>query len=386
MFKAILIDDEKLALERLKALLHRVSNNIDVIGEYQNAKNALEAIQSDTPDIIFLDIRMPEISGIELANLIRDDYPEVFIVFVSGYDQYAMETYEIFALDYLLKPIMPKRLKKTLERLETYYRPHNRLNSPKHKRGISVSCFQEIKFYNEKDEEIPVYWRTKKVLELFAYLLHHRNKFIAKGTLIELLWPDSTLKQGYQQLYTMIYHCRNSLKKANIRDINIKSVTNIDTGYLLEVGNSVSVVMDEWDNMLNSVPALTQTDVPQYKIMFNQYIGDYYGSYYFHWALDELENRRQQWLQIARMLADYYFQQNNMEEAISIYSTVQKKCPYAEESYVALMKLYAKLDQYLAVENQYHKLKAMLRKEYDIEPTEEISKWYKDWEISNQSI
>ncbi|MCK0470111.1 response regulator [Halalkalibacter sp. APA_J-10(15)] len=383
MYKAILIDDEKLSLERLKKLIQDVSDTVDVIGEYVSPLVALEDIQYQTPDIIFLDIHMSEMNGLEFASRIQEKYSNIHIVFVTGYDSYAIEAFELFVLDYLLKPIHPERLKKTLERLGL---PHKRYDWNSRKSEIYISCFQEITFYKDKDEEITIKWRTKKTLELFAYLLHHRNKFVAKDTLIELLWSDFPVKQSYQQLYTAIYHCRNALIKANVGDIMIKSVNKMNAGYILETGESITLETDEWDFWINRFSSLTHTDLPQYKKMFDQYKGDYYGSYYFHWASDEIESRRQQWLQLARLLADYYLQQQRVQEAIEIYYTVQQRCPYIEDSYVELMKLHAMLQQHIAVENQYHKLKATLRREFEIEPNEEIRKWYDQWKLNKVRI
>ncbi len=115
MFSALVIDDELLAREELIELLEE-TGNIDVIGEASNAIEGLKKINQLKPDVVFLDIQMPQITGIELlAMLDGESMPHV--VFVTAYDQFAIQAFEENAFDYLLKPVDTERLKKTVQRL-----------------------------------------------------------------------------------------------------------------------------------------------------------------------------------------------------------------------------------------------------------------------------
>jgi two-component system LytT family response regulator len=118
LFTAIVIDDEPLAREELIDLLHE-SNQVEVVEQASNAIQGLKVIQSVKPDVVFLDIEMPQVSGIEmLAMLDPETMPK--IVFVTAYDQYAIQAFEDNAFDYLLKPINPERLLKTLCKLKKH--------------------------------------------------------------------------------------------------------------------------------------------------------------------------------------------------------------------------------------------------------------------------
>ncbi len=115
MFSALVIDDELLAREELIELLEE-TGDIDVIGEANNAIEGLKKINQLKPDVVFLDIQMPQITGIELlAMLDSDTMPRV--VFVTAYDQFAIQAFEENAFDYLLKPVDTARLRKTVQRL-----------------------------------------------------------------------------------------------------------------------------------------------------------------------------------------------------------------------------------------------------------------------------
>lgn len=115
MLNAIVIDDEQYAREELIELLHE-TNQIKVIQQAENAIEGLQLINKLKPDIIFLDIQMPQITGIKMLSMLNPDtMPKV--VFSTAYDQYALQAFEENVFDYLLKPVDPKRLQKTVERL-----------------------------------------------------------------------------------------------------------------------------------------------------------------------------------------------------------------------------------------------------------------------------
>ncbi|HEX7457404.1 MAG TPA: response regulator [Ginsengibacter sp.] len=106
MQKAIIIDDERLARNELKKLLQEFPD-VEVIGEAANANEGIEKIESLNPDLVFLDIQMPGKSGFDMLTQI-ERAPHV--IFVTAYDEYALKAFEVNALDYLMKPVEPKRL------------------------------------------------------------------------------------------------------------------------------------------------------------------------------------------------------------------------------------------------------------------------------------
>jgi two-component system LytT family response regulator len=112
MMKALLIDDERLARVELRRLLaaHR---EVEIVGEARNGQEALERIAQLSPDLLFLDIQMPGMTGFDLLERL-DDVPRV--IFTTAYDEYAIKAFEVNALDYLLKPIAPDRLSAALSR------------------------------------------------------------------------------------------------------------------------------------------------------------------------------------------------------------------------------------------------------------------------------
>jgi two-component system LytT family response regulator len=111
--KALIIDDERLARVELRRLLTPFKE-INIVGEAVNTEDALEKISKLNPELIFLDIQMPGKNGFELLEEL-DSVPTV--VFTTAYDEYALKAFEYNAMDYLLKPIEPKRLEETIKKL-----------------------------------------------------------------------------------------------------------------------------------------------------------------------------------------------------------------------------------------------------------------------------
>lgn len=126
MIKAIIIDDERLARNELRKLLQEFPE-IEVIAEAANATEGLERIENLNPDLIFLDIQMPGKTGFDLLSEL-DRTPNV--IFTTAYDEYALKAFEVNALDYLLKPVEPKRLADAIQKLHSQEDKENHQVNP----------------------------------------------------------------------------------------------------------------------------------------------------------------------------------------------------------------------------------------------------------------
>ncbi|MCR9131010.1 MAG: LytTR family transcriptional regulator DNA-binding domain-containing protein [bacterium] len=114
--KAFLVDDEHLARERMKSLLSHSTVSIEITGESGVASEAIELINASKPDVVFLDIQMPGLDGFDVVSMLEK--PRPYIIFVTAYDEFAIKAFDVFALDYLTKPVRLERLNKSLERLK----------------------------------------------------------------------------------------------------------------------------------------------------------------------------------------------------------------------------------------------------------------------------
>jgi len=116
MFRAYLVDDELPAVKRLTRLL-QATGRVEIVGTEMNPAAAIEAIQAASPDVLFLDIQMPGLTGFDLLGRVER---QPFVIFTTAYDQYALKAFEVNSIDYLLKPVEPEELDRALNKLEQF--------------------------------------------------------------------------------------------------------------------------------------------------------------------------------------------------------------------------------------------------------------------------
>lgn len=154
MIKVLIVDDEALARNRLARLLSAFSD-LQVVGEASNGLEALQVSQELKPDLAFLDIEMPELNGLEVAEAWSAEGPSV--VFVTAYSEHALKAFELSALDYLVKPVVPERLAETVERIRKRKTPAppdhfqealDILEHGRSKRRMAVKCGNKYRVFN----------------------------------------------------------------------------------------------------------------------------------------------------------------------------------------------------------------------------------------------
>lgn len=118
MAKGIIAEDEALLRQSLRAALEQAWPQLEIVAECEDGASALEAIVEHRPEVAFLDIRMPGLTGLEVAAAAAEACPATQLVFVTAYDQYAIDAFERGAIDYLLKPIAADRLAATVQRVQ----------------------------------------------------------------------------------------------------------------------------------------------------------------------------------------------------------------------------------------------------------------------------
>ena len=119
--RAMIIDDEELARKRLRKMLKKYEEEVEIIGEARNGEEAVERINSARPDVIFLDVQMPGFDGFEVVRRLKS---KPHIVFATAYDEFALKAFEENTVDYLLKPIEERRLDKAIDKLRQLFDAH----------------------------------------------------------------------------------------------------------------------------------------------------------------------------------------------------------------------------------------------------------------------
>ncbi len=147
MLRAVLVDDEPLARERLKTMLASYAKKVDVVGEAGDGKSALSLIHDLQPDVVFLDVQMPVLDGFDVLDRLVP--PKPYVIFVTAYDEYAIRAFEVHALDYLTKPVRRERLYTSLQRVEaslTLKIPDQALEALQHSRASNPLTRLTLRF------------------------------------------------------------------------------------------------------------------------------------------------------------------------------------------------------------------------------------------------
>lgn len=227
--KVIIVDDERLSREELKETL-KMYEDFVLMGEAENADDAKHLIETQMPDLLFLDIHMPEKSGFDLLESL-DHVPAV--LFITAYDQYAVQAFEVNALDYLMKPIREERFAKAIEKIRDAVNQKSSLNNGSTKDRKIFIKDGEKRFFIQLGDIYLI-----ESLENYTRLFFQGKKALQRRS----------LRQWEEMLDENIFFRINRTEIINMEYIQeVKQITGgrlavkLKTGELLEVSNRQSV-------------------------------------------------------------------------------------------------------------------------------------------------
>jgi DNA-binding LytR/AlgR family response regulator len=189
--RVVIADDERPARMFLKNILQEFAD-VEIVGEAENGAEAVEIIKQAKPDLALLDLQMPEASGLDVVRLLRKNQMPL-VAFVTAYDEYAVQAFEVNAVDYLLKPIEKARLGETLQRV------HERLEQADFRETEAEKLKSTIKTYDENLragflQRIPV----KKNDEIFLVPVREIVSIVADGELLHLTTQNQRYTINYR--------------------------------------------------------------------------------------------------------------------------------------------------------------------------------------------
>ncbi|ATW23709.1 response regulator [Candidatus Formimonas warabiya] len=367
MLKAIIVDNEEPAVHVLRILLEK-TGQVTVLGGFLSGADALDGMQFLNPDVAFLDIEMPEINGLELAEKFLVFNPDLEIIFVTAYNQYALNAFRVNALDYLLKPLLLEDVEQTVARLMkrkgfSSAPPHHFLNG-------RVYCFGKLSVYGPASEE-PVKWRTSKTEELFAYLLQNLEKEVPKWKICEALWPECDIEKIDIHLHTTIYKLKKVLTLAQIK-FEIKFINGCYWMSLPHIYTDILV----FDSIVDFNYVITEDAVEKYEKAFSLYKNDYLEDHDYLWSLSQREVYAKKYYKLATSLVKYYMKKNDHTAAERILHSILGKSHFDESIHEMLLKLYFIKKDRAAFVTHYQSMQELFKTELGIEPSDAIRSLY----------
>ena len=199
----LIVDDEAAARMDLYKTLHHLENDAE-IRQASDADEAIKACIEEKPDVVFIDIRMPQKDGLTLAKEMIQAVPMTNVIITTAYPEYALEALGLYVSGYLLKPVLEDELAEALRNLRFPVRKQERL--PEH--GLYVRCFGSFEvFFDGK----PLRFGRSQAKELFAYLIDRRGATATVGECCAILWGDEADDSGKKRNY--FHHIWKNLKK-----------------------------------------------------------------------------------------------------------------------------------------------------------------------------
>lgn len=207
--RAICVDDEELVLQLIVSLCREITLLTDVKG-FGSAEQALTYLEEQEADLAILDIDMPDMNGIELAMHIKDRHPNTAILFLTGYEQYALDAFSVHASGYLLKPISREKLAYEID----YALAGRKKRITSH---ITARTFGEFDLF--VDGEVVPFARSKSK-ELLAYLIDRQGCSVNRPAVFAALWEDELYDRSKQKyLDVVIRSLRDTLAANGISEI-----------------------------------------------------------------------------------------------------------------------------------------------------------------------
>ena len=214
--KILLVDDEELQLLRLEGVIKNILPSEEFL-MYTNPLKALEETQNTQIDLAFLDIEMPGINGIQLAKKLKSVNPLIKIIFVTAFNDYALEAYKIHASGYITKPVNEGKIKEEIDELEKYI-------PLKENNKIQIKCFGNFEVFHNGE---PLSFKYQKSKEVLAYLVDREGALININELNAVLWEED--HKSY--LRNLIADIQKTLKAIDCSDIFIKK----RNGYAIDI-------------------------------------------------------------------------------------------------------------------------------------------------------
>lgn len=348
------MDDELPALKIAKSVL-KLFEDVSICGVFSDPDELLACLPSIDVDLLLVDMKMPGMHGLELAGRIQELKSEAFIVFVTAYDDYAVDAFETEALDYIMKPITAERMQKTLER---YIKRRGIQKQDAGHKHVSVRSFGRFSVETEQGE--PMRFRTAKTEELLAFLLHHRGSPVSKERIMEELWYDRDAERAQAILYTTLYQLRKDLEGLGLS--NVIQHSRKEGGLCRLLWSP-----DEWDYKKYMEGCRTY-DTGKYSIDHAKRIVELHRNGYlaengYRWAVERQCELELNCAELLEEITDFEVCQRQFEFALLHLKSWADMFPFTERVHSKIIALYLLMNNKVAADVHYRKTQEIFAEE-----------------------
>ncbi|MBD2866832.1 response regulator [Paenibacillus oceani] len=364
----LLIDDEQAMLTAMSQLLSRI-DGVVIIGMVRSRAEAVELASQQAVDLAFIDIKIAEDSGLALALELRKRNADLDIVFVTSHKEFALDAFDAYPLDYIVKPVSRKRLEETVARAARGRAGKSDSGKADTPKRLSVAGLGGLQISSEQGESLK--WTSRKSQELFAYLLLCRGNRAAKVRILEDLFHDREGKNSELYLNTALYQLRRTLSMHGMKSILVSDREQ----YQMSL-EQIKVDFIEFEERLSGFHTIDDSNEEAAIAAESVYTGDLFEDKPYGWALAERERLSDAYEAFAKRLVKRLLEKNQLHQAVQISKRLVRRNELDEEANMLLMRGFAALKDRRALHLQYKQYEALLKQELHIQPSTELAEWY----------
>ncbi|WP_338554722.1 response regulator [Paenibacillus sp. KS-LC4] len=361
MIKVIVVDDELPALKMAESVLKTLTD-VKIERLFDDAEELLACLHRVEVDLIFVDMKMPGMNGLELAEQIQRHRPDVGIAFVTAYDYYAVDVFESEAFDYVMKPMTAQRISKTLERF-TKKRGIGKKAEPA---DILVRSFGPFSLETSQGKALKL--RRTKTEELLAFFLHHRDQPIGMESIMDALWGDRNVERAQAMLYTTVYQLRKELEALGLFDVIEQ--TRAGGGRYRLLWEPKSWDCEEFESSYRRFKNGGGIDAVQRALEL--YRNGYLTDNGYEWAETRRSELELKYIELLEWAVDTEVRQQRYEFALLYLQRWEKQQPFAERIHVKIIALHLLMSNKEAAAAQERRLKELFAGELGALPDIDI--------------
>ncbi|WP_188998425.1 response regulator [Paenibacillus nasutitermitis] len=362
-----MIDDEKAMHIVMNRLLSEISGVV-VVGCYQNAAQALEQIRQEAIDLVFIDIMIGQDHGLEVARRLRSTHSEVDIVFVTSHKEFAIDSFDSYPLDYMIKPVSKSRLEQTVMRAAARIREKSTIaGSPTGKLMVRA-----IGGFEVRSEQVGLAkWISKKSMELFAYLLIHRGRPVSKSRILEHLYSDMPQKNAATYVNTNIYQLRKTLHALGHKNIIVHSQ---DQYWLLL--DHIEIDFVQFEDQVAQFTTIESDQIEEALACEQLYTGELFEDRSYEWSITEQIRLHRLYSRFAKQLSRCLLTHRRVEQAILIIKKLLLSDEWDEEANLYLLQAYRELKDHVSFTQHYAYISNLYQQELSVPLAAEFSEMY----------
>ncbi len=357
MFHTIVVDDENSALKRFERIASK-DPRIVIDGKFLYAEDAVAFIKEHPVDIAFLDIEMPEMNGLELAERLMEIDPYIRVLFVTAYNQYALDAFRAHAIGYLLKPLDSEEFTEQVDLLSCRYRQRPGKSS---KSPLYVRCFGRFSVYTEDETASAIRWKTAKAEELFVLLIHYQGRVRPKESLIDTLWPELEPEKSANLFRVTCTYLRSALAEQGFSNILVREFD----GYKI---NTELIDCDLFRFRLQ-VRSISSLEIEKLNELSNLYSGEYLEGKPYDWAVGTRAQLEGDFKKVQYRLSDAYCTRGLRDKALDVLEKVLMYDPCDEETVMRIVNIKLQKGDHPSAIKTYRKFEKILMEELGIAPS-----------------